>query len=498
MAEPKDTEKKKSRPSFSRNTWLYIGSVVILVIVVVTFIGAPVATSTVGSRRLVFGRYGNEDILYQPGNFFARQYEVIAQSLRDAGNDANLELQLRLAWREAFNRTVLHKAVLAEAEDAGITISESKVDEMIAQDPRFQLNGRFDADAYQNTSNQERFTLRNFHRENAKFDRVVQDALSATRFSEAEKQFVGEMTGPQRSFNVVRFPFSEFPEDQVTAFVSENRDLFTTLDLAVVTLADEEEAASIREQALQPTNPIGDLARTYSRDLYADQDGQIGTAYAYEIQQELTDPTAIDALLQLDEGETSEPIETTSGWSFYQALAAPEVPEEIDETLIAEARTYMETYEQGRIQDYVRAEAETFAQTAASAGLTETAADAGREVVSTGFFPINYGNVQFFGQVQSREVPELSDAAFREDFFETAFSLEQNEVAEPILLRSSAIVLSLREERPVDPEDVTFISDFYDAIARQFYSQGIETAFVDEERLDDNFNQAFNRYVLGN
>jgi len=498
MAEPKDTENKKPRTPLSRNTWLYIGSVIILVIVVVTFIGAPVATSTMGSQRLVFGRYGNEDIMYQPGNFFARQYEVIAQSLRDAGDQTSLELQLRLAWREAFNRTVLHKAVIAEATDAGVAISEGRIDEMIASDPRFQVNGRFDADAYQATGNQDRFALRNFHRENAAFDQVIRDALTGTRFSSEEKRFVGELTGPQRSFDVVRFPFSEFPEDQVIAFVRENADLFTTIDLSVVTLGTEEEATEVRNRANEPGNPFGDLARTYSRDVYADQDGQIGPLYGYELQQELTDPADLSRLLELEEGEISPLIETTSGWAFYQAASAPATPDEVDGDLRSEARRYMEVYEQGRIQDYVRAEAEQFVASAAVDGFATAAGADGREILTTGFFPVNYGNSQFFGQLRSNDIPDLADAAFREDFFETAFSLDADQVSDPILLRQSALVLRLREERPVDEDDVEFITEFYDAIARQFYSDEIETAFVDEEKLEDNFVQAFNRYVLGN
>ncbi|MDA3948651.1 MAG: SurA N-terminal domain-containing protein, partial [Spirochaeta sp.] len=364
MAESRDTEKKKPRTPFTRNTWLYIGSVVILIIVVVTFIGAPVISSATGSTRPVFGNYAGEEILYQQGNFFARQYEVIAQSLRDAGDGTNLELQLRLAWREAFNRTVLHKAVLNTAEQAGVTVTEARVDEMIAQDPRFQQNGRFDADAFRAASSQERFALRRFHRENAAFDRVITDALTGTKFSNAERDFVGAMTGPQRSFDVVRFPFTDFPDQQVSAFVIEQPDLFTTMDLAVVTLAEETEADRIRTEALEPGNPFGNLARTYSRDLYADQDGQIGEAYGYELQQELTDPDDLSALLALDTGEISEPIETTSGWSIYQAVQDPQLPTADDEELLSEARSYLQTYEQGRIQDFVRAEAELFSAAA--------------------------------------------------------------------------------------------------------------------------------------
>jgi peptidyl-prolyl cis-trans isomerase D len=499
MAESKEKDTKKPRTPLTRSTWLYIGSIVILIIVVVTFIGAPVATSTMGSSRLVFGRYGGEDILYQPGNFFARQYEVVAQSLRDSGDTSNIELQLRLAWREAFNRTVLHKAVQQAAGSAGMTVSESRIDEMVAQDPRFLVNGRFDAAAYRNTSNQEQFALRNFHRENARFDQVIQDTLTVTPFSTAEREFVATMTGPQRSFEVVRFPFSEFPEEQVRQYVSENENLFTRLDLAVITLADRDEAERIRDDATTPGNPFGNLARTYSRDLYADQDGEIGEIYGHELQQELVNPDDLDVILALSEGDISSPVETTSGWSIYQAVAPASSPVPDEDAIIAEARSYMQMFEQGRIQDFVRAEAENFAVEARTSGLETAVAQADdRDILTTGFFPINYGNNQFFGQIESREIPELSDAAYREQFFTTAFSLDSDDISEPVILRESALVLKLADERPASEEDQDFITEYYDAIARQFYSREIETTFIDQDKLQDNFNQAFNRYVLGN
>lgn len=497
MAESRESDKKAAQPHGGRSRWLYIGSVVILVLVVVTFVGAPVITSTAGSGRLVFGRYGREDIVYQPGNFFARQYEAIAQSLRDSGNDADLELQLRIAWREAFNRTILHTATLEHAEGAGLDVSVQRVDELIASDPRFQVNGRFDTDAYERIGSQERFALREFHREGAIFDQVVRDVLAGTQVSAEESAFVAAMSGPERSFDLVRFPFSEFPEAEVETFATENADFFTRLDLAVVTLATEEEAEQIREQALQPGNPMGDLARTYSRDLYADQDGQIGAIYGYELQQELINPEDLGTVLALAPGEISEPVETTAGWAFYEMLSEPVAFDTADPEMIRAARTYMQNFELGRIQDYVTSEAERFAEAARGTDLENAATEEGLEVLSTPFFPINYGNNQLFGQLQSAQVPDLSDAAFREGFFTTAFSLGADEISEPIVLRQSVLVMQLREERDARTEDAEFIEEYYDLLVRQFQSDEIEDAFIDEERLDDNFAQSFNRYVLG-
>lgn len=482
----------------SRSRWLYIGSLIILVIVVVTFVGAPLITSTAGSSRPVFGSYDGEEIEYSPGNFFARQYEAIAQSLRDSGNNANLELQLRIAWREAFNRAVLHTAILQEAQAGGMDASAETVDELIAQDPRFQVNGRFDADAYRSISNQERFALREFYRRNAIFDQVLTDVLTGSRSSDAERAFVAGMSGPERSFDVVRFPFSEFPDEEVSQFAAENPDLFTSLELAVVTLASEDEAAEIRSQALEPGNPIGDLARTYSRDVYADQDGQIGAVFGYELQQELVNPDDLARLLALEPGDISEPLETTAGWAFYELLEEPEAFDSTSEDALATVRSYMQSFEQGRIQDFVRSAAEDFTAAARSEGLA-TAADAQeRDVLSTPFFPINYGNLQLFGQVQSTQIPDLSNAAFREDFFRAAFGLEADEVSEPVALQQSVLVMRLREEQQASESDISFISDFYDALLRQFQSDGVREAFIDDDRLDDNFNQAFSRFVIGN
>ncbi len=497
MAEPRNPEKKTPRSTHTRSRGLYIGSLIILAIVIVTFIGAPVVTRTAGRSHLVFGRYGNEEIRYQPGNFFARQYEAIAQSLRDSGNQANLELQLRIAWREAFNRAVLHTAVLQAADRAGMDVSSERVDELIASDPRFQVNGRFDTQAYQNIGNQERFQLRNYHRESAIFDQVIRDVLAGAESSDGEKQFVAEMSGPERSFEVVRFPFTEFPAEQVRTFASENDQLFTTLDLAVVTLSSEDEASQIREQALQPGNPIGDLARTYSRDLYADQDGQIGPVYGYELQQELTNPDDLQKLLDLQPGDTSEPLETTAGWAFYQALSAPAPFDPQADGAIADVRTYMQNFEQGRIQDYVRAEAESFATQARTDGFATAADGADRTILNTPFFPINYGNIQLFGQLQSAQIPDLADAAYRQDFFESAFGLAADEISDPVVLRQSVLIMRLREERPAQESNVAFIRDYYGSLERQFKSDALQTAFVDDRRLEDNFAQAFNRYVLG-
>ena len=493
----KETQDKVSKKAFQRHPALYVFSVFILVVIVVTFIGAPALTGTSSRGQLIFGSYDQTEISYQPGNYFARQYDSIAQSLRDAGDGTNLELQLRLAWREAFNRTVLHTAVLKAADEADIRVSEQKVDELLATAPQFQENGRFSASAYNRLSSQERYNLRKFYRESELFQLVVTDAVSGGKSSSNEADFVAGMAGPERSFRVVRFPFDYYPDEEVAAYAEENATLFTTLDLQVVTLSNEGEAEQVLSQA-RSGSPIGDLARTYSRDVYADQGGSMGKTPAHEVERLHSDPADLDTLLALSAGETTDLIETVGGWAFYSAVSDPQPFDMTVAENMAQVREYIQIYAQGLIQDYARNRADAFAETARESSLLAAATADGTEVLETPSFPINYGNVPLFGRVQADDIPDLADAAYNTQFLESAFSLDMGEISDALILRESAIVITPLEESDVTEETSDFIVQYFPYLTQQYQSEEIEPAYVDREKLEDNFNQAFARYILGN
>ena len=134
----------------------------------------------------------------------------------------------------------------------------------------------------------------------------------------------------------------------------------------------------------------------------------------------------------------------------------------------------MQNFEQGRIQDYVRAEAESFATQARTDGFATAADGADRTILNTPFFPINYGNIQLFGQLQSAQIADLADAAYRQDFFESAFGLAADEISDPVVLRQSVLIMRLREERPAQESNVAFIRDYYGSLERQYVSLSSE------------------------
>jgi parvulin-like peptidyl-prolyl isomerase len=495
-AKSQGDEKQHRSP---RNTALYIGSVIILVIVVVTFIGGPAVGSAVGgANRVVFGEYDGTEIAFVPGNYFARQYEILAEQARDAGDTESFELQLRSVWRQAFNRTVFHTAVMAEAEESGMTVSERRIDRQVAQSPRFQENGRFSAEAYQRASSTEKFQLRNYLRQTLIYDQFISDKISNLRHSEAELDFFKSMNSPERQFQFARFAFSDYPTEEVVSYGEENSFRFQNITLSSITVtSSEQDAESILQQYEERTASFEDLARTHSRDMFAEDGGAMGETYYYELERDFEDTDVLSDVFALEAGEVSGVLETTFGWVIYRAEEAAEQPDFTDPEMVETVRSYLNSFERGRVEDFMRERAQEFAAQARQDGFEDAAAEFNIEPILTGFFPINYGNAPFFSPVQTDDGNQISNAAFRDTFFEAGFSLEQDEVSEPVVLRDFIAVLTLVEERTPDEESLDFVESYFPFVLQQYQAEEVERTTLDQDKLVDNFSRTFNQYVIG-
>jgi hypothetical protein len=493
---PDGTE--RDRKPFTQRPFLYIFSLLILIIIVVTFVGGPIASGTASGRgRIVFGTYAGDEIAYAQGNYFARQYQQIARQEQASGDSNNLQSQLRNIWRQAYNQTVFHVAIMQEAEKSGITVAASQVDRQIAQHPQFQENGSFSAEAYQRASSQEKYALRNFLRESLIHDRFVRDKLQGMQTSQDEIDFVKGMADPERKFNVVAFKFSDYPASEVRAYGRENSELFREINISRITItSNADEAERVREQLVDRTTSFEELARTHSADRYAEDGGEVGWTYFYQLEREFEDNAALEQVLELDAGSLSEVLETRNGWVIYR-VNEPAIPADLEtEDGVQAVRSYMESFERGRIEDYLREQAEQFRTAAGEQSFVAAARDIGIEPSETPFFPVNYGNLPFFSRVSSAG-GELENAAFRQDFLTEAFSIAEGEVTDPYVIRDSVVVMELVEEREPATDAVAFLDSYYGSLVQQFQASQIERSLIDQEKLDDNFSQTFSRYIIG-
>ena len=475
---------------------IYIGSVVILVVIVVAFVFSPIAGGIAAGGDIVFGVYNGEEIVWSTGGFFEQRYQAIASTAAAQSRDEDTFSQMsiaRTALRAAFDETVSRTALLQVAERAGVRVSEAKIDALLAASPRFMEDGVFSVERYRATGNAERFSLRRLERELAITGTVPSDVISGTRAGEAEAQFVAAMAGPERSFELVRFEFADFPAAQQRAFALENPQLFATLDLSVATAATQEEARKLRADLIADRDGWDRIVRERSRDTVANEAGALGELLGHEVERILIDPSELTSLLALAAGELSPVIESTSGWSVYRLNGQVRPFDAADD--LAPIAEYLNIFEQGRIQDFAFAQAETFGAAAREQGFLTSAAAIGESVIETPFFPINYGNFPIYSRVGSPDVDDLADASFREEFFRTAFSLGEGQISTPIVLRQSVVVLRLREERDALEPLVDRIAGSYPFLLRELLQQELTNAYVDRSLLDDRFDERFPRWL---
>lgn len=494
MKEPQHEKKDRSVGT----TLTYVMTVVLLVIVVVAFVGTPAVSSIAGGSRISFGSYAGRDIALEPGNYLDRTRIAIARRVQQQDQQVT-ETLFRQIWRSAFQQTVFHEAMMVLADEAGVDVASTEVDRAIARWPEFQVDGEFSSAEYNAMSSQARFALRQYLEEVLIDERVRADLFGDTRSSDAEKAFLTSMAGPERQFRFVQFGFSEFPRSEVIEYGEANAGRFRRINLSVITIgSSESDARSIREQAVSRQASFEDLARNQSTDSYSDEGGEMGWIYFHELEPDFEDPAVIEEIFELEEGEISRVFETTFGWTIYRVNEAPIEPDFTDADVVAAVRDYMTVFERGLIEDSLNARAEEFVATARSQGYEAAAAAVDQSPQTTEYFPINYGNTPYFGRVNAVSNQQLSAAAFREEFFTELFELEAGDVSDPIVVRDYVFVFELADERDATEETVEFVEQNVDLIIGEFTQQQVQATYVNDELLVDNFNQTYNRAILGN
>ncbi|MFW6213740.1 MAG: peptidylprolyl isomerase, partial [Spirochaetota bacterium] len=469
----------KSEHKSPRNTVMYVLTVALLALVVIAFVGAPALTGFAGGGTRTFGTYNGDEISALPGNYMSRQYQGLAEQVQENNDEVTAGL-VQSIWREAFQRTVRHLAVLDYAEEAGVGISTRGLDRAMSQWPAFRVGGSFDREAYERMDNQSRSQLRDFLedyvvdqqvRSDLHFPFELRDIASVEQFellsnvyadqlfpepkaSEAELEFLTQMAGPERQFSFVQFAFSDFPEEAVVEYGEENARRFERANLSTISITStENDAETVRERIANGEATFEDAARTQSTDIYSSDGGDMGVVYFHELEPDFEDPSTVSTIFALEEGEVSQVFETTFGWAIYRMDETPIEPDFEDSEVVAEIRNYMSTFERGRIEDYLADRAEVFVETAEERGFAEAAAEVDEAPQQTAYFPINFGNLPYFSRVSSQSNEALAEGASREEFFRDLFSLSPGDVSDPIVVRDYIFVFTLEDERT--PDDST-------------------------------------------
>ncbi|UCF98736.1 MAG: peptidylprolyl isomerase [Spirochaetaceae bacterium] len=478
--------------------FLYAFSVVLLIVIVVTFVGGPAISRTGGGGRIIFGYYKNKPIEFFPDNYFSQRKDAIADQLRQSGEQEDLAVQAYQVWRTAFDQTVLHTAILAEAEEGNMWISEDQVNQALIERGPYTIDGTFSVERYNATSNPRKLTYRNLYREQLIHEQHLEDIFQGLRESPQEARFLAEMVEQQRRFSLVSFPFDNYPEEQFQTYAAENRERFRRVKLSrILVKSSEREAKEIRNKLVDRTGSFEELARAHSKDVYAEKGGDMGWRYYYDMEADFEDSAAVDTVFELEETEISPVLESRFGWVIFRSDSPALEPDfNVPET-IEVVRDYVMRYEKGMVEDYTLELAESFRERVEDVGFLGATLEEDYTVGLTDYFPLNYQSYYFLSPVRSPlEQVNLSSAAYSEDFFLQAFSLAAGQVSSPILLDDQVVVLRLDDIREAPERERDLLGDYYTYYTQQSVEQDLQNVLLNPDYIQDNFDATFYEYVF--
>ena len=428
------------------------------------------------------------------------------QLMQRLGKDFDASLLDDKMLREAALKGLIERKLLLQgAEQAGFALSQAELDKVIVQIPAFQVEGKFNADLFDQRIRQEGYTRLQFRQQLEKdiLASQLQAGVAGSGFvTDEEIQAFARLEKQTRDFATLTLKAdpkavtlgddalqayykehsSQFmsPEQVVLEYIElnkaaffdqvevKNEDLQAAYQKEIANLAEQRQAAHI---LLEVTAKLGDneakaqieaiaqrlvkgedfavLAKELSNDPgSADKGGDLGYAAPG-----VYDPAFEEALYALKQGEVSAPVRTQFGWHLIKLLGvqAPEVPSlaSLKDKLVTDLKAQQveqQFVEVSKELEDSAFEASDLAQPAQEQGLqVKTSAAFGREG-GTGLT----ANRQVIQAAFSQEVLEdgANSGAIELDP-DTVVILRVKEHLKPALLPFEQVAASIRQQLTV-------------------------------------------------
>jgi hypothetical protein len=480
---------------FKANPFIFIGTIIVLIIVIVAFVLVPAIVPEAGRMvELNFGSYNKIPINYTPGNYFAQVRENLARYRQNTTSENNyVEVSMEV-WRGAFEEAVIRTAILEEVKQAGYTPSQEQVDKEVAQ--QFRVDGVFDAARYRQLDRGTRMSVWRGVRDSL-IERRYREDVTNLRIPSKETEFIAAMASPQRSFDMAAFPLSSYPDSEIAVYAAENPGLFRFIHLSRITLSSSEaEAQTVLKSVQDGTMTFEEAAGTHSQDGYADQGGDMGIKMIYEMTTEIPDAEARNTVTALQAGQYSPVVKVPAGWAFFRAEVTPYPADTADSGNISKIRSYLLDQERGRVEDWLIAQAEVFIALVKEGDFDAALEARGLTKQSFGPLPLNYGGVDLFGSLRSASVSELISADSNENFWRTAFFTPLETPSIPLVLGSNVIVLYPQVESPAVDSAVETVKSIYSSYWLSYNAEmGLRSYFLRSGKLEDRFFDAFYKFI---
>jgi len=491
-----------------KKRFVYIGSVIILIISVFTFVvfgmGTEIFSSIFGNKNKIpaFGKYDGTKIEYSAGTDFATLASQYAENYKNQGYELNTQAEYYI-FSQAFNRTIMNMAFTDAVDKSGYKVPTEAVNrEML---PYFSdSTGKYSAKLFNQTDEATKNSMRKEFSNNLLYTRYTDDILGAStkagdyslygiKSSSKEKSFITDMGKEKRSFNLASFDTSNFPKEEAGKWAKTNAELFIKYDISAITLDDEKAAKSLLKQIKNNEITFVDALGEKSTKYYSGSDGKLASPYHYQIANMLDSEDDIPAVTGLAKDAYSEVIKTKKGYSIFRGDGDLKAADFTDDATLDVVLKYMKANETGYIENYYTTIAKDFNSEAAINGFDNACTKFNVAKVEVPAFPLNYGDSSFFGTVPS-DTKELRGSSTNKNVLQSAFALKLNEVSAPLVLGSNVIVLQLTGIQNDEPAS----SDSFASTVETADQNSVQSTLLASDKVENNFSDVFFNYFMSN
>ena len=483
-------EKKEKKKHGKSIGWI-IG-VVVLILISLTFVLPTTIFSSGNSSSIEFGRYNGEKIELSYGNYFYNQLSSIMAS----GSVSNQNVMQ--AYQQAYYLTVLETALKQMSRQTGISVTDKMVDNAIVESGYFSdENGNYSSDLYREASAMEKSMLRMQLEETIPAQMVMND-ITSVKTSKGEADFVSSFNDNVKAFEYITVDYNAYPDADAAAYAEANGAPFTAMDLSIITLPNEDAAASLLEAIQSGERTFEDAAAADSSDQWRTENGAMGQMLYYEIQNMLVDPAGADTVFAAAQGDIAGPFQGWTGYLLFRADSAAAEPDYSDSAVLSKVKAYISTNDPETMDAYLSAKAdEVYA--AASADFAGAAESNGLEITEVGPSSANPAASQFIIGPEYSDSKSLlaSAASMDQDYYTELFTADENTVLAPQASGNAYIIA-----RPVAPEGnnellSSYMDTFYSTYMPEITAQDLQAGIMNSDVFIDNFLQVFFDRILG-
>lgn len=483
-----------------------IGSVVILIICIVAF----VLPGTMGSGAqgnmdgIVFGKYDQKKINYTGAGIsdFDQALTNFYNMIQSQAGQIGPEDQIYL-FNYAFNSTVMKYAHQSYVEKAGYQAPKDSITRTI-KSYFSDSEGNFNAEYFNSIpedqieelvkSVSDDLTEGRFYRDTFGSDLEVlgENELFGVKHTDKEIAFLKDFSKEKRGFRMAAFNKMDYPTEEKVSFGKKNAAKFNKYEMSVITVEDESLAKTVLTRLNNSEITFEDAITEYSDKNYSDSDGNLTNAFQYQIEKLLSNPEDLSKIIDLAVDATSSIVKTNTGYSIFKMKAAKIEPDFESDEIISRVSSYINTYETSIIEDYFVTKAKDFSSIASNIDFETACEKANIENIIIPPFPLNYGSISIAQSLDS-SLTGLAGANEDENFLKTAFSLNMNEISEPIILNDHVIILQYyTNEDGREDKDSDLIANQLDTFDEDAYSNSIMSSPL----LENNFQSVYFNELL--